>query len=39
MRRQSMGRRESRGVFRAGAERVHVKNQRLGRPMRGGIRL
>lgn len=39
MRRQSMGRRESKAVFRNGADRVHPKNLMQGRPMRGGIRL
>lgn len=39
MRRESMGRGESRSVFRQGANRVHPKNSMLGRPMRGGIRL
>lgn len=39
MRRSSMGRSESKAVFRIGAERVHPKNLLQGRPMRGGIRL
>lgn len=39
MRRQKMGRKHSRKVFKGGARRVHKKNGMRGRPMRGGIRL
>lgn len=38
-RRSSMGRGQSRSVFRDGARNVHPKNSLRTRPMRGGIRL
>lgn len=39
MRRGRIGGRKSRKIFTRGAQRVHPKNQMLGAPMRGGIRL
>lgn len=39
MRRQHMERRHSRRSFTKGAQRVHPKNNMVGSPMRGGIRL
>ncbi len=37
--RRKMNRRKSKKVFTRGAQRVHPRNQSIGRPMRGGIRL
>lgn len=37
--RRGMGKRNSKRVFTAGAQRVHPKNSLTARPMRGGIRL
>lgn len=39
MRREKMGRRQSKRVFTGGARRVHPRNAVQSRPMRGGIRL